>query len=393
MKSVHLLLMASASLHIRDGRIGPGPARPRRNAQPTHRVPVQRGQGRPIPGRFIITLQERTDPHAVIRDNGVEADFVYTRAIIGFAGRMSDAARSGLLRDNRVVRVEQDREALLQARSVGARPHRPARAAAQRPYARTASGRGVTAYVVDTGIRFDHQEFGGRAARGFDAIGDGQNGDDCNGHGTHVAGTIGGADARRRAGGSPGLGAGARLRRQRHDERPDRRARLGRRQCPPARPSSTVAGRRRRSPRSTMRCAGSSPAASRSRRRPATRASDACTALARAGGRGAHGRRERPQRRPAVLLELRPVRRSVRARGRDRVRLAQRHQCGRDRERNLDGGAARGGRRRSAAPAESGDERRGAAECDHGERDPKRRHERADREQSSPLLRKRDRLA
>jgi subtilisin family serine protease len=50
----------------------------------------------------------------------------------------------------------------------------------------------VHAYVIDSGIRSTHTEFGGRATKDFDAVGDGQNGNDCNGHGTHVAGTIGG---------------------------------------------------------------------------------------------------------------------------------------------------------------------------------------------------------
>ncbi|GIG93042.1 S8 family peptidase [Plantactinospora endophytica] len=52
-------------------------------------------------------------------------------------------------------------------------------------------GSGVRAYVVDTGIRFSHTAFGGRAVSGFDAI-DGGSADDCHGHGTHVAGTVGG---------------------------------------------------------------------------------------------------------------------------------------------------------------------------------------------------------
>jgi subtilisin family serine protease len=50
----------------------------------------------------------------------------------------------------------------------------------------------VHAYIIDTGIRFTHAQFGGRAASGFDAI-DGGSADDCNGHGTHVAGTVGGS--------------------------------------------------------------------------------------------------------------------------------------------------------------------------------------------------------
>ncbi|HZN20739.1 MAG TPA: S8 family serine peptidase, partial [Micromonosporaceae bacterium] len=49
----------------------------------------------------------------------------------------------------------------------------------------------VHAYIIDTGIRFTHTDFGGRAVSGFDAI-DGGSADDCHGHGTHVAGTTGG---------------------------------------------------------------------------------------------------------------------------------------------------------------------------------------------------------
>jgi subtilisin family serine protease len=60
-------------------------------------------------------------------------------------------------------------------------------------YTYTDTGAGVTAYVIDTGIRASHNEFGGRASVGTDTVGDGQNGNDCNGHGTHVAGTIGGS--------------------------------------------------------------------------------------------------------------------------------------------------------------------------------------------------------
>lgn len=55
------------------------------------------------------------------------------------------------------------------------------------------NGFGVSAYIIDTGIRADHSQFGGRVAVGYDAIGDGQNTNDCNGHGTHVAGTVGGS--------------------------------------------------------------------------------------------------------------------------------------------------------------------------------------------------------
>ena len=56
-----------------------------------------------------------------------------------------------------------------------------------------ATGSGVKAYVVDTGVRSSHTEFGGRVAPGYTAVADGRGTEDCNGHGTHVAGTVGGA--------------------------------------------------------------------------------------------------------------------------------------------------------------------------------------------------------
>ncbi len=60
-------------------------------------------------------------------------------------------------------------------------------------YTYSAIASAVTAYVIDTGIYTSHTDFGGRASVGVDEIGDGRNGIDCNGHGTHVAGTIGGS--------------------------------------------------------------------------------------------------------------------------------------------------------------------------------------------------------
>ncbi|MCB5164440.1 S8 family peptidase [Streptomyces bambusae] len=53
-------------------------------------------------------------------------------------------------------------------------------------------GEGVTAYVIDTGVRISHEDFAGRAAHGFDAVDNDETADDGNGHGTHVAGTIAG---------------------------------------------------------------------------------------------------------------------------------------------------------------------------------------------------------
>ena len=54
-------------------------------------------------------------------------------------------------------------------------------------------GSGVHIYIIDSGIRVTHNDFGGRASVAYDNVGDGQNGNDCYGHGTHVAGIAGSA--------------------------------------------------------------------------------------------------------------------------------------------------------------------------------------------------------
>ncbi len=59
-------------------------------------------------------------------------------------------------------------------------------------YNYSADGSGVNAYIIDTGVRLTHDEFGGRASHGFTSIADGNGSNDCNGHGTHVAGTVAG---------------------------------------------------------------------------------------------------------------------------------------------------------------------------------------------------------
>jgi subtilisin family serine protease len=149
-----------------------------------------------IPGRFIVTLRDGVSPAAVASEHGVSPDYVYTAALNGFAGSISDAARSGLLRDARVSRVEPDGIATTQTTQSGATwgidrvDQRALPLSTTFTYNNT--GAGVTAYIIDTGIRFSHSEFGGRATSGYDAV-DGGSADDCNGHGTHVAGTVGGA--------------------------------------------------------------------------------------------------------------------------------------------------------------------------------------------------------
>jgi subtilisin family serine protease len=147
-----------------------------------------------IPGRFIVTLRDDASPSAVAAAHGVAPDFVYGHALNGFAGAMSDAARTGLLRDARVLRVEPDGVARTTATQSNATwgidriDQRALPLGGTFTYLNTGSG--VRAYVIDTGILYSHVDLGGRATFGYDSFGG--NGSDCNGHGTHVAGTIGG---------------------------------------------------------------------------------------------------------------------------------------------------------------------------------------------------------
>jgi subtilisin family serine protease len=149
-----------------------------------------------IPGRFIVTLRADAEPADVARSHGVHPDFVYRHALNGFAGAISDAARSGLLQDARVLHVEQDRVVSTMGTQSNATwgldriDQRALPLDGSYSYETTAAS--VNAYIIDTGIRFTHNDFGGRVQSAcFDAFGG--NCSDGNGHGTHVAGTVGGA--------------------------------------------------------------------------------------------------------------------------------------------------------------------------------------------------------
>ena len=125
---------------------------------------------------------------------GARTTFVYDSALLGFAARMSAERAKDLSDDPRVAYVEEDQvmEAVVTQNNATwgldrvDQRNRPLNGT----YIYDRTGAGVHAYIIDTGIRTTHSQFTGRVGNGFSAITGGVA--DCNGHGTHVAGTVGG---------------------------------------------------------------------------------------------------------------------------------------------------------------------------------------------------------
>ncbi|NKI40234.1 S8 family serine peptidase [Streptomyces physcomitrii] len=175
------------------------------------------GADRPgaVEGSYLVTLKDsvaRADIPASARTLAERHDgdlrFTYTAALRGFAVNMAEAEAKKLAADPSVARVEADAAAY----AVDTQQNPPSWGLdridqrdlpGDKAYTYSGTASDVTAYVVDSGVRMSHRDFGGRAVSGYDFIDDDSNASDCAGHGTHVAGTVGG--------GSYGVAKGVKL--------------------------------------------------------------------------------------------------------------------------------------------------------------------------------------
>ncbi|WP_351228949.1 S8 family peptidase [Streptomyces sp. NPDC002133] len=150
-----------------------------------------------VQNSWIVALKDgSTSVSDIAADQGVTPKHTFRSVLKGFSASMSKAKAARLAADPRVAYVEQNAVVRLNDTQSNATwgldriDQRNLPLSTTYTYNTTASN--VNAYIIDTGIRTSHSEFGGRARVGTDTVGDGQNGQDCQGHGTHVAGTVGG---------------------------------------------------------------------------------------------------------------------------------------------------------------------------------------------------------
>jgi subtilisin family serine protease len=154
-----------------------------------------------IPGRYIVVMKQRSDrsdraaAQRAATGRGGKVTHEYSAALSGFAAELPAKAVEALRRNPNVDYIESDAE----VKASGTQSSAPwgldrvdqRSLPLNNEYTYDSTGAGVTAYIIDTGIRKAHRQFGGRVAAGFTAVKDGRGTNDCNGHGTHVAGTVG----------------------------------------------------------------------------------------------------------------------------------------------------------------------------------------------------------
>ncbi len=160
-----------------------------------------KAKGKKIAGSYIVVFEDRTADVDALADDLVtkhrgRKNHVYKAALKGFSAELSEQEALVLSQHPSVKYVEEDGEVTITATQSGATWGIDRIDQRDLPlsgtYVYNATGSGVKAYIIDTGINVSHVDFGGRAINGHDAVDGSLPAADCNGHGTHVAGTVGG---------------------------------------------------------------------------------------------------------------------------------------------------------------------------------------------------------
>jgi subtilisin family serine protease len=162
------------------------------------------GTANAVDGHYIVTLKDTnglsakavtTQSDSLSIKYGAKVGYKYTSALHGFSVTATEAQAKQLAADPNVASVQVSHKfTVSDVASWGLDRVDQKDLPLDKTYTPTNGGEGVTAFIIDTGVRATHETFGGRVKGGFDAIDGDDNPDDGFGHGTHVAGTIGGTE-------------------------------------------------------------------------------------------------------------------------------------------------------------------------------------------------------
>ncbi|MFE7620415.1 S8 family peptidase [Streptomyces sp. NPDC057496] len=204
-------VIAGAALALSTAAVFPASA----SDQPAEGLIQNAGAPGTISGSYIVTLDESAPDagssagRAVAKEYGAKIKRTYRSAVNGYSVELSEKQAKRLAADPAVKTVVQNRV----FKATGTQPSPPSwgldridqkSLPLNQSYTYPdKAGEGVTAYIIDTGVRISHSDFGGRASNGYDAIDNDNTAQDGNGHGTHVAGTV--------AGGSYGVAKKAKI--------------------------------------------------------------------------------------------------------------------------------------------------------------------------------------
>lgn len=165
--------------------------------------------GKAIPDQYIVVLKEEARLSAMSTAQFVSSETSrlasnvgapvlhrYDKAILGFSVKATPAQIQQLAKESSVAYIEQDQvmytSATQSPATWGLDRIDQREGSLDNTYNYDVTGNNVHAYIIDTGILSSHTEFSGRMGNGYSGINDGRGTEDCNGHGTHVAGTVGG---------------------------------------------------------------------------------------------------------------------------------------------------------------------------------------------------------